>query len=256
MPHKRRHDEYLKTYHFYHNSIDFRIVSSKALEKYKNVQSFQLNQLVNGKFYFPQEVREILLLKFDMWSRWLTEVENFFVERNGHSSEISEEDINTLINLASKTATKYTDIITTEETKKYFDQDFSSIWLESHNHAYEFFIQDLQKLSGGYHSAYVKIVDILCEILRYTLTELHEINEMMKDPETESAFMVISDYCIRFYKETGSCLIAKRCETYRKYFKFNTLWFKNYTNSNLPAELIENVEKNGVKVDYKRCLFN
>lgn len=251
----QRYNEYLSAYHFYPNSIEFRIVSSKALEKFKNVQSFQLNQLVNGKYYFPQDRREILLLKYDMWSRWLVEIENLFIELHETSKTIRAEDIDIILALTDKTSEKYTSIIC-DENKGHFENDFASIWLASHNDAYELFLNDLRQLHGTYEEVFTRIVDILCEILQYTLMEIHELNEMFNHDDSEIAFLIVSDLCIRYYKQTNECIVAKRCSTYKKHFPFKKVWFKNYTDYALPTTLIDNVESLGIEIDYKRCSFN
>lgn len=251
----QRYAEYLSSYHFYPNSIEFRIVSSKAIEKFKNIQSFQLNQLVNGKFYFAQDRREILLLKYDMWSRWLIEVENLFIELHETNDRIRQKDIDVIIALAEKTAEKYTSIIK-DEHSGHFEAKFADVWLESHDVAFKYLLEDIRKLQGSYERAFREIVDLLSEILQYTLTEIHELNEMFKNPEAKSIFLIASDFCIRFFSETGSCLLAKRCSVYQKYFNFDAVWFKNYTDHTLPAEVINQVESCGVSIDFKKSVFN
>lgn len=251
---EQRYSEYLASYHFYPNSIEFRIVSSKAMEKFKNVQSFQLNQLVNGNFYFPQDRREILLLKYDMWSRWLVEVENFFIEQHEVSDTVRAKDIDIILALAEKTAEKYEAIITTEH-QGHFNKEFSVMWIESHGTAFEFLVDEIKGLNGTYEKVFTQIVDLICEALQYTLTEIHELNEIFKHPESDSIFLVATDFCKRYHKNKKSCLIAHRAAIYKKHFPFTKVWFKNFTDEKLPEGLIESVESIGVDVDYKRCIF-
>lgn len=251
----QRYTEYLGTYHFYPNSIEFRIVSSKAIEKFKNVQSFQLNQLVNGKFFFAQDKREILLLKYDMWSRWLIEVENLFIELHETSDKLRQKDIDIVIALADKTSAKYESIILDEHIG-HFEPRFSKIWVESHAIAYGFLIDSIRKLHGTYEYAFGQIVDMLVEALQYTLVEIHELNEIFKHKDSKSIFLVGTELCRRFHNETGECLIAKRCATYKKYFDFDMVWLKNYTDHSLPDSLTSQIEACGVEIDYKRCVFN
>lgn len=250
---EQRYDEYLASYHFYPNSIGFRIVSSKAIEKFKNIQSFQLNQLVNGKFFFAQDRREILLLKYDMWSRWVSEIENLFIELHEQSSTIQPEDLEVVIELANKTAGKYEHIIL-DEHKHHFNDDFSKIWVEIHKAAYEQLIISINDLHGSYEEVFTSIVDLLCEALQYTLTEIHELNEIFKDPESETIFLVITPFFSRA-RDLGRCLMSNRLTIYKKYFNIKSVWLKNYTNHGLSQELIDHIEEAGVTVDYKRCLI-
>ena len=251
---EQRYSEYLSSYHFFPNSIEFRIISSKAIEKFKNVQSFQLNQLVNGNFYFQQDRREILLLKYDMWSRWLVEIENFFIEQHEQSRVIRPKDIETVLALAEKTAEKYECIIS-EEHHGHFHDEFAEIWMETHRAAFNFLIGEIKQLSGSYEKAFTTIVDLICEALQYTLTELHELNEIFKDPCAEEIFLVATSFCKKYHAATNECLIAHRVRVYRKYFKFTKVWFKNYTDDKLPRGLIKNIEDSGIEVNYKRCIF-
>lgn len=248
-----RYNDYLGNYHFFPNSIEFRIVSSKALEKWKNVQSFQLNQLINGKFFFDQDRRELLLLKYDMWSRWLVELENLFIELHEDTSIVRQKDLDVVIKLAKKTAEKYTTIIRDEHTH-HFKDDFSEIWLETHNVAYEIMIEEIRKLHGTYEGVFSEIVHLLCNIMQYTLTEIHELNEIFKDPEASEIFLVISNFCAH-YAKTGNCVVSKRLKIYSKYFPFKSIWFKNYTHDRLPTVLMNNVEASGFEVNYKKTLF-
>lgn len=251
---EQRYSEYLSSYHFFPNSIEFRIVSSKAIEKFKNVQSFQLNQLVNGNFYFQQDRREILLLKYDMWSRWLVEVENFFIEQHEQSRVVRPSDVEIVLALAEKTAEKYESIIS-EEHHSHFHDEFAEIWMESHNAAFEFILSEIDKLSGSYELVFTQIVDLICEALQYTLSELHELNEMFKEPCADEIFLVATNFCKKYHASTDECLIAHRVRIYRKYFKFTKVWFKNYTDDKLPRGLIKNIEDSGIEVNYKRCIF-
>lgn len=249
-----RYSEYLSSYHFFPNSIEFRIVSSKAMEKFKNVQSFQLNQLVNGNFYFQQDRREILLLKYDMWSRWLVEIENLFIELHETSDAVRQKDIDVVIALAEKTAEKYEAIIR-YENDKHFHDEFANIWINVHSAAFKFLVEQIRALHGSYEHVFTNIVDLICEALQYTLAEIHELNEIFKNPKAEEIFLVTTSFCKRYYKTTKTCLIAYRAREYKKYFPFTNVWFKNYTDDKLPVSLIDGIEEIGLNVDLKRCIF-
>ena len=251
---EQRYSEYLASYHFYPNSIEFRIVSSKAIEKFKNVQSFQLNQLVNGNFYFPQDRREILLLKYDMWSRWLTEVENCFIQCHEVSDIVRVKDIDLILALAEKTATKYESIILNEH-QGHFDTKFSTIWVDVHSNAFNFLVTEIRSLNGTYEKVFTQIIDLICEALQYTLTEIHELNEMFKNPEAEEIFLVVTNFCKRYYQKNNKCLISYRAQQYKKQFPFTKVWFKNYTDEHLPEGLVTSIEHLDLEVDYKRCIF-
>jgi len=256
MPHTNRRYEYLSNYHFYNNNIDFRIASSQALEKFKNVQSFQLNQLQNGKFFFPQEVREILLLKFDMWSRFLTEIENFFVELDNSHHDVEPNEIDFIISLANITNDKYKSIMTTAPTKEYFDEEFSNIWLEMHEDMFQLMLLEIGEMSGNHKVAFACLSDILCRVMQYTLIELHELNELMQSSNKNETFLVVTQLCSHFLQNTGVCLLSRRAQVYKKYFNISKIWLKNYTDSPITRLLINQLTGLGLEIDFERSLTN
>lgn len=276
MSYSARYDDYLSTYKFYPNSIQFRIQSSKAIEKFKNVQSFQLNQLINGKFFFARDRRELLLLKYDMWSRWIYEVENFCIELSGKSSVISSKEIDHILDLAVKTTETYESVINIQH-KNAFDANFTKIWLETHQLSFEFFVKLLRKLNGlRYDTFFMRVIDIIVQQLQYTLTEIHELDSlfckrnmlcaMCSIPEDcshakhcesldETPFMIFGNMESSYYGETGKCLVVERLKIYSKYFDIHEIYFKNYTDESLDEFLIQRVEDIGIKIDYKKCLI-
>lgn len=276
MSYSARYDDYLSTYKFYPNNILFRIQSSKAIEKFKNVQSFQLNQLINGKFFFARDRRELLLLKYDMWSRWIYEVENFCIELSGKSSVISSKDMDYVLDLATKTEKTYESVITNKH-KYAFDSNFTKIWLETHKLSFDFFIILLKKLHGlRYDAFFIRVIDIIVQLLQYTLTEIHELDTLFckrnklcsicpiqeecshsKRCEAldDTPFIIFGDFESNYYSDTGKCLAAERLKIYRKYFDIQEIYFKNYTDEPLDEFLIQNVEDIGIKIDYKKCLI-
>lgn len=270
-----RYKTFLSTYKFHNNSINFRILSSKALEKFKNVQSFQLNQLKNGKFYFSRDRREILLLKYDMWSRWIIEIENLCIEMIGNEEvgEIKSKDIELITLLAKKTEDKYKTVIL-KENKEKFDQEFTKIWLEVHNSAFLYMLDEINMLKGlTYTEMFIKLVDILIEIMQYTLIELHELDSIFCKLKSDcntcnhrflcprnktddlGIFIVITPFTKKCFDNSKLCLVSERIKTYQKYFEFNEIYFKNYTDEKLSISLIENIEKFNIKIDYMRSLF-
>jgi hypothetical protein len=257
-----RYKEFLENYHFFSNNVEFRIVSSSALEKWKNVQAFQLNQVTRGNFYFPKDRRETLLLKYDLWSRWLFEIENLMIELGGNNrtSEIQPHDKDIIISLAKKTSSRYFEILSNE--KDTFKGDFSEIWLRTHTNAFNHMLDEIREIEGSYISAFVNIVNLLVEVMQYTLTEIHELNQILihskevnVGDELKDVFLVVSDFCLKYFMKTGKCLVSQRVKIYKEYFNIQDVYIKNYTEKALPRVLFEHIENAGVKIDLKRSLF-
>lgn len=269
-----RIDQFLSNYDFHSNCIDFRIRSSKALEKWKNVQAFQLNQLSNGKFYFAPDRREILLLKYDIWSRWLYEVENLCLELAGDNKKnlSTEKDIGLIIDLCEKAADTYKDIMSNANSQ-YFDQTFLKLWIAQHEYAYQYLITVFKKLIGlPFVDVFAAIVDYLTIIMQYTLIEIHELDSLFiqfdescndcvkavlagkKVDKPQLPFISIDNTTLIVFEETGICLAAMRLKTYLDYFNFNKIYIKNYTDEQIPSDLLVRIESTGVEIDFKKSL--
>jgi hypothetical protein len=112
------------------------------------VQSFQLSQLIKGKFFFTKDRREILLQKYDLWSRFLYEVENFCIERSGDENKLTTvDDVNLVLVLAEKTSELYKRLMLVDYNHR-FENVFLKIWLEIHETPYRYLIQEIKLLAG------------------------------------------------------------------------------------------------------------
>jgi hypothetical protein len=273
-----RYKNFLNTYEFYSNSIQFRIISSKSLEKWKNVQSFQLNQIANGKFFFAQSRKEILLLKYDMWSRFLFEIENFIIEFAGKTSqkEMTDFSIDFILSLAEKTDKTYKEVIL-DEKNEVFDLEFNKIWLDLHDEVFKKFKESVKSLNGFTFDLFFRgVVDNLVEIMQYMLLEIHELDMMfckrvtkcidcdfastcpdIKQGESENniPFIIINGLSNKIFTKEN-CLIRHRIKTYKKYFKIESIYLKNYSSDKIKESILEIVEEEGLQIDYKMCITN
>lgn len=252
-----RLENFLDTYTFHSNSIDFRIHSSKSLEKFKNVQSYQLNQIANGKFYFTKDRKEILLLKYDMWYRWLLEVENYLIEMSSKNQRkiLDENCIHNIIELSDKTCNVYKQTMLNDKTE-YFDQQFVEMWLAGHESAYELLKLKINSLIGyKFDISFDIMVDNLIELMQFTLVELHELDNLFKycnEEENEKipflAFTNLDRVC---NKLTDKYLIINRLKVYMKHFEIKEIYLKNYSDRQFDMRIFDLIESFGVKIDYK-----
>ena len=255
----QRLDNFLGSYRFFSNSIDFRIKSSKLIEKFKNVQSFQLNQLSNGKFYFEKDRKEILLLKYDMWTRWIYEVENYLIEMSSESEDLilTTNHMNFLKELAFKTSDVYSDIIFKKHPDK-FNQDFSSIWHQCHTSSFDFLIESFDKVVGyRFDIGFSVIIQNLLDLMQYTLIEIHELNDVFKmfegTPEKSKGIpcLIFSDYDDMYHASHKEHLIVLRLKTYLKHFNIKELYIKNYSDRPFDMRVFDTIEELGIKINYR-----
>lgn len=248
-----RYSAFLTNYEFYSNSIDFRIQSSKALEKWKNIQSFQLNQLVHGKYHFTPKRRELLLLSYDMGSRWLYETENLFIELLKSDERPSNSEVLQLVtDLFMKTVTKFSSIVLSEHTD-YFDQPFSKIWLEQHEAVRLVLCGRLSSIGiDNMANTYSKIVDIMAEMMQYVLVETYELCNLC---DGNDPFIVVSKQCEE-HPDDYINLIISRVRNHKKHFNITTIYIKNYTDQHISKTLIKLLEEEEIIIDFKKSFLN
>lgn len=252
-----RLDNFLENYNFYSNSIDLRIQSSKSIEHFKNVQSFQLNQIANGNFHFNKDRKEILLLKYDMWTRWLYEVENFLIEMSSDFPDLilEQQHIDYIVKLCEKTSKKYKETI--DKQFQYFNKEFARIWLSAHEIAYELLVLKIKSLVGYKFSlGFSVITNNLIEIMQYTLIELHELNGLYQYFRDQNGlckhpFLIFTSLDKVCKKLTNKHLIIRRLKTYKEHFDITELYIKNYSEDQFDSEIFDKIEELGIKINYR-----
>lgn len=245
---------YLSNYKFQSNNIEFRIVSSKAMEKFKNVQSFQLGQLINGKFFFAQQRRELLLLEYDIVTKWLTEIESSIIAQ-------SKVDINMVVGLAFKSHKKIQETVELYPDK--FDTEFTKIYSEMHDYVFNKLLYLIDRLdTSSTYKFYTSLVDLVIASMDHTLIEIHELNNILEvDNNLQRAnngkFILetppkiyITNISIESFVKHDFSFTKERIAMYKKYFEFDHIIIKNFSNVKIPKEVFENIETI-VCIDYK-----
>lgn len=266
---KKNIESYMENYNFNENNIHFRIYSSKALEKYKHYQSFNLNQLVHGKFPFRKTSKEILLLKYDMWFRWLMRIEGYIVANN--IEKIKEEHIDIFLYYASLTNALYQK--TMQEYPQYFNPSFLNIWMKFHTLLHKYLHTQL-KLSPTTDSTYFfnHISDILIEVMDSTVYELVEMEVMLNkyeisicpnknkmeefSPAGSVPFLIYNSIGENYYKIINESLLANRVKLYKNYIPtLDKVYIKNYTDFSIPEVEINLIQKE-IEIDFYSSITN
>jgi hypothetical protein len=256
----KRLETYLNTYKVYPNCIDFRIHSSNILQEWKKNQSFQLKQITDGKFFFSQDKKEVLLLQYDLWSRFLYEIENYIIELMNLYGEkstdiIKKEDIDNISVLANKTFSVYENVMCTNVNNN-FNSYFSEIWLKVHTKTNKLIISQLKSLLGySYAIFYTMITKFLSKLMHYTLMEIHEINSLINhknnDINREPPFLIVTPLDETFNKFYKTTLTVERYKEYAHYFDLEKLYFKNYSNSKIESKTFQDIEDAGTEILYR-----
>lgn len=263
----KRIDNYLKLYTFQSNNIDFRIVSSKAIEQFKNVQSFQLSQLVNGKFFFSTRRREILLLEYDLYTKWLFEIENLIIE----SGFI---DLDIILELAEKTQLIMNTVMI--NNNEYFDSKFTNIWKDIHCNILDSMSYMIKEINtSDINLFFTQLVNLVITTMNHTLIEIHELNSIMinndindedyiEDRDCKNEYpiipklnivptMYITEFSIDVFKHFKISSLLKRLMIYKKFFNIDKITLNNFSNRKLDVESLDLIES-VVIVDYKHSI--
>ena len=293
---RKRLDNFLDNYQFYPNSVEFRIKSSKALERFKNVQSFQLNEIKNGRYKFSKTRRELLLLKFDLLTKVLYESENLCIQFYD-AQYASNLVVESVVSLVSKASYLYNKIIK-EDHPEAFDPIFSNIWIEIFSINEHLLKKQILSLEGVEFSVFFNnLVDIVSALLQNSTFELFELDVLLMKQrklynhsnckyskcdnfdncgvmdsdiiknnmeitrgsrqlnydDTKCLMLVISNY-INSDTENSRFYLESKMSIFLKYFEIESIYFKNLSDGPVRANVIEEIEKYGIHIDYKGSL--
>ena len=299
---RKRLDDFLDNYQFYSNSVEFRITSSKALERFKNVQSFQLNEIKNGRYKFGKSRRELLLLKFDLLTKVLYESENLCIQfyDTQYASNLVVESV---VSLVSKASYLYNKIIK-EDHPEAFDPIFSGIWIEMFSINEHLLKKQILSLEGAEFSVFFNsLVDTVSALLQNSTFELFELDVLLMKQrklyrnhpkcnnfdncdncdvircdidsdiidiiknnmeitrgsrqlnydDTKCLMLVMSNY-INSDTENSRFYLKSKMQIFLKYFEIESIYFKNLSDGPIKANVIEEIEKYSIHIDYKGSL--
>lgn len=271
---EQRLKDYLDSYKFYPNSVDFRIVSSKAIEQFKNVQAFNLNEIRNGKYKFGRTRREVLLLKLDLLSRAIYEIENLCIQFYHNDEKVTPKFINYVIKLIEKSRYVYNEIILDKHPEE-FDPVFTEIWLKIINKDNDILLSGIRDLEGSnLIDFFVKLVTLLSSLIQNSTILLYELDTMLRkqshpycnttngvskiesesySSEEKQLMLVISNYLNSNVVRSKEHLRSK-LEIYQEHFEIEGIYFKNLSDEPINPGIMSYVEEIGIPIDYKRSL--
>ena len=249
--------DYITRYKYVKNNTSFRIATSEIQERYKKMQNFMLSEMSTGSNVFPEDVREIYLLKLDLWFYFLCIIERDWL--NNPFEALDQNRLNEVLSVCSDISGKYNEVM--HNNPENFNKSVLDPWSEVHYGLYEYLISKINKVSGmNMQDAYIYIGDNLIDVLKATLYELHEINillnlysERLAGPG--EAVLLFSDICPSYFDETGKCLIGERYSVYKKYFDLNEIIVRDYSNTGMTSKCIESLSKYG-KINFEKSLVH
>lgn len=210
------------------NNIRFRIVSSNSVAQYKMDQAFDFNELVNNADYsFSQESREILLLHYELWFRFIIRLERVLI-KNGNATDAIGSLAENFVMLAQDICSEIDDVTQSHpnlfksHTKTLVKKAFAPFLL---------WIFDTIANTGkdNMYVAFPKIVTTISSSLHNILFILQEI-ESIKDHATDSSkhFLSYTEETETVRSITKSCPMQIRAKLYKTAFNLESFHIKNY----------------------------
>ena len=219
---------------FIGNNIAYRISASAALSRYKESQTFILNQLAFNPFHeFSTTSKEILLFKYDIWFDFANELEQFLlINMNNITVDTAQE----IIQLADIRVKYYKETLRNET--ELIDQGLFEEWNKSHIEMHKYFktyILELFQTDLKAETLISAIIDALIKILNHTLYELQELDIIFFSDVTP-VFNLDELSCSKVTKNIP-CLIFKRILALRKIRYFDEIIIKNYLEASIPFNM-------------------
>ena len=237
---------------FTENNIEFRISSSKMMERYKNTQSFVLSEMLYGEYKFSKTSKEIAILTMDIVFGWMVTLENYLIrDRREFFDErarlFSTESVEKARDYYIKVITSHKDI---------FREDIIEVWLDLHRNRFKMIISVLDSCVGMKDiDAFSYIINTLTEAMDALKFELYEIDYLTE--KGKRPFLCLSDLPLVILRDFGENQLLFRSEVYKKHFNVGEHFIlKNYSQEHNPIVFIRELEDNGITIDNKQSVLH
>ena len=208
------------------NNINFRIVSSNALAKFKQDQAYDFNELNQNKQLFSNEAKEVILLEYDHWFKWLVRLEKIFLmlgEDENPEVLISRIDLffNTELEDIKDVMRLHTEFFSKEITKFVENMHVTA------SKAFTSIVSQTLK-NDAVFSAFPKIAVFISDYLQQLLMGMYEIQSILKN---EKPFIKLTTGANDIYKISNICFIYDRIIFFRDKYNITEFLIVNLTSN-------------------------
>ena len=209
------------------NNIDFRIISSKLLERYKATQNFVLTEMKYGQYNFSRTSRELAILYTDNSFKGLLDIESFFIR--SHEKILTEDMAKEVVSLLLARMGYLYSVV--KYHKSIFDSVYIELWDKVHFQITRMVERVIEgNVGADIDVAYTELVAILLDSADAIRFELYEIDYIANN--REKPFLVVTNMCIMASRELGTNVVASRAKVYEDFFKAKIdFTVKDYTDS-------------------------
>lgn len=237
---------------FTENNIEFRISSSKMMERYKNTQSFVLSEMLYGEYKFSKTSKEIALITMDIVFGWMVTLENYLIRDR---RELFDENARLFAHESAETARDYY-FNTILKHDEIFKKEVVDVWTDLHNDKFSMLLNVLGSCVGMKDiDAFSYIVNTLTEAMDALKFELYEIDYLLENGKRP--FLCLSDMSLVILRDFNKNQLLFRAGVYKKHFDISDSFvLKNYSQEHNPIVFIRELENNGITINNKQSLLH
>jgi hypothetical protein len=227
------------------NNIRFRIVSSSAIAQFRQDQAFDFNELINNHEYsFSPESREILLLNYDMWFRFILRLEKVLI-RNHHTTDELGSFVEHIEMFARETIVEIGDIMSSHPDLFGTGTPVANVITKSSAVFSDHILRTI--LACNHESMYTvfpRIVTAISNSLNNLLFILHETENL----KLGNAFLSYTDEVKEISAAEEKCILTDRAKLYQSLNACEGFILKNYTSAEVDADCSTSLVENGIKI--------
>lgn len=217
------------------NNIVFRIASSSAISKFKQLQAHSFLQVTRSELNFNSSAKEALLLEYDRVSQWIFRTERSFLSEHEHkrpSPAIIEACMHSFLE----------ELKTCEEImwthKDVFTKEIVSYMSLIHQYSYHAIEETFSKVTNCMvTTTFSTMVDFASDYLQHVLVAAHEFNNNAISKQ-EKPFISVTNFSANSadYKYLSE---IRRVQFFKDNYDISSFTLKNYT----PSPIIGLVDK-------------
>lgn len=224
------------------NNIQFRVVSSLSKSQFLQAQHYYLKLMYDNPDQFNSYIREIVLLNYEVWFKFITRLERFFIfSSNKMDSEYILAEFRT-------SYIEMQDIIRTNPEVFYYNENNIAVFKKTTDIFFSVFRRLLDSFNN--HNidsieAYPSIVKMLSLHVQNNIHIVYELDSI--DRKSEAPFLSITDFAIETL-QYDICCIFERAKLYKEYFNISEFKIKNYLNTEIPSQCLDNFNDSGIVI--------
>ena len=246
----RKDSKYFHPREFVGNNIDFRIGSSATLARFKDSQTYILNQLVFNPYHkFSTTATEILLLKYDLCFDCMCEVEQYLLVHMNKPLDQRE-----IIGM-SRMRIQYLKE-TLESVPNVVNPEYFEVWFKQHKllHSHvEKSLKDTINLGMSPSHIFRALVDTMIKVINHTVFELQELDLIYFSNETP--IFNVDELSCYIENENDDCPLFERIVKLQGIRPFNEIIIKDYLAGTHPESNIKHFYNRLDEIGIKYTIF-